>query len=342
MVQVWAARALLHAGLLWILSGSLACPVTLCTCMLSSAGSLHLPSAHPSPLPSRLCQLLGFPSSKPPSPAGSDGRAPPDSIALIPFSLGPRLPSSAPSRGHSVHGRQSSAAEGSGLRARGYRWQVHPAEVHHQGAGLPSRLWRVGLRAGRQTASGAALQSRTGEVRGEEGKAEGDLLPLLREKGRARAAASLRLALGPLRQRQFKRSLSGWRGRARGPPGEAGRPGAAAQRGGEGRCSQRALLRPPQQECSRLPWTLECPGQTARHPEVLDLHSQPVEGPRFRSVWKQDRQTPPLSRLLFPLLSASWPTFKSSIFAFDLFLQDNYYTHHLKNNNKQTEQHRHC
>lgn len=104
-----------------------------------------IPPLLASPLLYRLCQLLGFPSYKPPCPAGSDGRAPPDSIALIPSSFSPRLPSSAPSRGHSVHGRQGSAAEGTGLCARGYRWQVHPAEVHHQEAGLPAGLRRVGL-----------------------------------------------------------------------------------------------------------------------------------------------------------------------------------------------------
>lgn len=155
---------------------------SLCTCMLSSASSTSPPlcsSLLSSPLLCRLCQLLGFPSYKPPCPAGSDGRAPPDSIALIPSSFAPRIPSSAPSRGHGVHGRQGSAAEGTGLCARGYRWQVHPAEVHHQGAGLPTGLRRVGLRPGRQAAATVALKSRPWEVRRQEREAEGGLLPLL-------------------------------------------------------------------------------------------------------------------------------------------------------------------
>lgn len=198
------------------------------------------PLIPPPPLMCRLCQLLGFPSYKPPCPAGSDGRAPPDSIALIPPSFGPRLPSPAPSRGHSVHGRQGSAAEGPGLSARGHRWQVHPAEVHHQEAGLPAGLRRAGLRPGRQAASTFALQGRPGEVRREEGEAEGGLLPLLREEGPA--AASLRLAVGPISQHGFERRHSGRRRRVSRPPGEAGHPKPAAQGGGAGRRSRRPLL----------------------------------------------------------------------------------------------------
>lgn len=146
--------------------------------------------------PDRLWRPLGFLFYSPLCPAGSDPRTLPESIALIPSSLSPRLPSSAPSRGHSVHGRQSSTPDRPQLHERGYRWQVHPAEVHHQGAGSPSRVWRDGLW---QTASGFASQSCPGEVCWKKrAEAEGDLLPLLWEEGSAHTGHEHCLALGPL------------------------------------------------------------------------------------------------------------------------------------------------
>ncbi len=88
--------------------------VSLCPSFLVHAGlcSFYLgPPERVFFLPDRLCRPLGFPFYSPLCPAGSDPRTPPQSIALIPSSLSPRLPSSAPSRGHSVHGRQSSTAD---------------------------------------------------------------------------------------------------------------------------------------------------------------------------------------------------------------------------------------
>lgn len=131
--QVWATHTQLHAVLPDITSGigvkfELLCTSTFLSLRLSSllASSLSVcmcmqllchsafflsPPDYVFLSPDRLWQPLGFPFYNPLCPAGSDPRTPPKSIALIPSSLSPRLPSSAPSRCHSVHGRQSSTAD---------------------------------------------------------------------------------------------------------------------------------------------------------------------------------------------------------------------------------------
>ena len=136
--QVWAAHTKLHAVLPDIISGwsvelyycahlsfylcfhplllSSSLALCACACCFVPPSFLLSPPEFGFLSPDRLWRPLGFPFYNPLYPAGSDPRTPPKSIALIPSTLSPRLPSSAPSRGHSVHGRQSSTADRPQLR----------------------------------------------------------------------------------------------------------------------------------------------------------------------------------------------------------------------------------